>query len=81
MDILGQDLFHAHKYRNGHLIEGTIDVNSDNTYLFTSIEYEKGMKVYVDDKEVKPDIVLDSLIGLNLDKGSHKIFQMDLKKE
>ena len=74
MDILGQDLFHAHKYRNGHLIEGTIDVNSDNTYLFTTIEYEKGMRIFVDDKEVKPDILLDSLIGLDLEKGSHKIY-------
>ena len=51
------------------------DIESDGTYdyLFTSIEYEQGMKVYLDGKEVEPDIVLDALIGLPVEKGAHTI--------
>ena len=73
MEILGQDTLNAKTNINGHILEGKINVNSDKTFLFTTIEYEEGMKVYVDGKYVKPDIVLDSLIGLNLSKGEHTI--------
>ena len=36
-------------------------------------EYEKGMRVFVDNKEIKTDILLGSLIGFKLEKGSHTI--------
>ncbi len=55
------------------ILEGTIDSDGKYDYLFTSVEYERGMKVYVDDKEVKPDILMNALIGLPLEKGSHDI--------
>lgn len=71
--ILGANVLHARENVNGHILEGTIDVTGDFNYLFTSIEYEDGMKVYVDGDEVKIDLVLGALIGLNLEKGSHKI--------
>ena len=73
MEILGQDTLYSTTNTNGHILEGKIDVNSDKTYLFTTIEYEKGMKVYVDGKLVKPDLVFDSLIGLKLSQGEHTI--------
>lgn len=58
---------------DGHIFKGTINVLNEDSYVYTSIPYEKGMKVYIDDKEVKADVILDSLIGFNIDKGKHII--------
>lgn len=55
------------------ILEASITSRGNYDYLFTTIEYEYGMKVFVDDKEVKPDIVLGALIGLPLEKGTHEI--------
>lgn len=73
MKILSTNLLKAKTYVNGHILEGEIDITTDKDYLFTSIEYEKGMKIYVDGKKVEPDILLNSLIGLQLSKGHHTI--------
>ncbi len=74
MKILSSNLMEAKVNTNGHILEGKIDVTSDElNYLFTSIEYEEGMTVYVDGKKVKPDILFDALIGLKLEKGTHEI--------
>ena len=70
---LSPDQMTAKTYTNGHILEGSIDVTKDNSFLFTSIEYEEGMKIYVDGKETTPDILLNSLIGLSLEKGTHTI--------
>ncbi len=72
MEELNVNLLSAKTNINGHILEGTIDLEEDD-YLFTSIAYEEGMKVFVDGQEVKPDILLDTVIGLNLEKGSHII--------
>lgn len=71
--ILEENLLKANTNTNGHILEGTIDVTGENKYLFTSIEYEHGMTVYVDGKKVNPDIVLDTLIGIPLGDGHHTI--------
>lgn len=73
MNVLNNNLLNAKTNTSGHILEGTIDVTTNHEYLFTSIEYEEGMKVYVDDSEVKPDILMGALIGLPLSKGSHTI--------
>ena len=73
MKALSNDLMHAKTYKNGHILEGKITVSDDNGYLFTSIEYEEGMRVYLDGLEIKPDIILDSLIGFDISKGKHTI--------
>ena len=73
MKKLSTNMLKAKTNVNNHILEGTIDVTGEETYLFTSVEYEEGMKVYVDDKEVQPDILLGSLIGLNLSEGKHSI--------
>ena len=39
-----------------------------------SVPYEKGIKVYIDDKKIDYDIVLESFIGFNIEKGNHKIY-------
>lgn len=74
MKILSGNVLHAKENSNGHIIEGNVDVTSERDYLFTSIEYEDGMIVYVDGKEVEPDIVLGALIGLQLEEGHHEIY-------
>lgn len=73
MKKLSVSLLHAHTNKNNHILEGSI-TNQERGYLFTSIPYEKGMKVYVDNKEIKPDIILDSFIGFDLDSGTHNIY-------
>lgn len=55
------------------ILEATIDSDGTYDYLFTSIEYERGMRVFIDDEEVTPDIILDALIGMPIEKGHHKI--------
>lgn len=59
--------------KNNHIISGEIDVKGDYKYLFTTIGYEKGMKIYVDGKNVEPDLISDAVIGLKLTKGHHEI--------
>lgn len=54
-------------------IKGTISVDEDNKILFTSIPYNKEINVYVDGKKVKKEKVLNTFIGIKLDKGNHTI--------
>ncbi len=55
------------------ILEAKVNVDEHHDYLFTSIEYERGMRVYVDGKEIEPDIVLDALVGIPMDEGEHEI--------
>ncbi len=73
MKKLNEGLLNFKTNTNGHILEGTIKVNDEYSYCFTTIGYIDGVKVYVDNKEVKPDVIMDSLIGIPLDKGEHKI--------
>ena len=45
----------------------------ENGYFVTSIPYDKGFRVYVDDKLVKKEIVNKAFLGFKLDKGGHHI--------
>ena len=54
-------------------IKANINVTKDNQILYTSIPYDKGFKVYVDNKEVEKLKTLDTLLALKLDKGNHEI--------
>ena len=58
-------------YRDGYLC-GTVDVQEDGL-LYTSIPYDDGWRVYVDGEEQETEIVLDSFLGVNLEKNTHKI--------
>ena len=60
------------KLNEKHTFEGTIDVKEDSL-LFTSIAYEKGMTVKVNGEKVKPELIFDAFIGLNLKKGENII--------
>lgn len=73
MEILQENSLHAKENKNGHILEGTIEVTKDEKKLFTSIEFEKGMNIYVDGQKVEPEINLGSLISIPLEKGKHSI--------
>ena len=60
------------KNTKGDQIIGKINMKSTG-YLVTSIPYDKGFKVYVDNKRVQTEIVNKAFLGLKLEKGSHQI--------
>ncbi len=60
------------KFKN-HYIKGHITVPSDKQILFTTIPYEKGWSVLVDGEKVDYNLILDSLISINLTEGHHEI--------
>lgn len=66
-----ENLFKVSRY-NDTLIEGKINVTEDKT-LFSSIAYDDGWKIYVDEKEVKTKKIMNSYLGCDIKKGSHKI--------
>lgn len=52
----------------------TGEVNLDRqSYIITSLPYDEGYKVYVDEKEIKKEIVNTSFLGFKIIKGSHNI--------
>ena len=57
---------------NKDSLKATINVKEDNL-LYTSIPYDKGMKVLVDGKEVEQIKIFDTLIGIELESGEHTI--------
>lgn len=59
-------------YQDGHTLKGHISTSKDSL-LFTSIPYEKGWTVYLDDKVVHHYEVLDTFIALDLPEGEHQI--------
>lgn len=56
---------------NKNTLEGSI--NTKGGLLLITIPYEDNIKVYVDDKLVEKEIILDTFIGIRLDSGYHKI--------
>ena len=73
MKELSKELLKAYTYTDGHILKGTVNVSKDDSYMFTSVEHEDGMRVYVDGKEITYDIILDTFIGIPLDSGNHTI--------
>ena len=57
---------------NETTINGDINVPHDSM-IFTSIAYDAGWKVYVDNKPVKIKKIYNSYLGFNISKGKHKI--------
>lgn len=79
-----QSTFIANKDKSlGDNIEGTIDMK-ESGYFVTSIPYDEGFKVYVDNKVVDKQIVNKSFLGFKLPKGNHNIkivYKSPLQKE
>ena len=59
-------------YKDGY-VNGDINVTDDKTLLYTSIPYDEGWRVTVDGAEVEYIKILDGLIGIELNEGSHTI--------
>ena len=54
-------------------IKGTINIKNNDSYLVTSIPYDKGYKVLIDNKLTSHEEVNEGFIGLPITKGEHKI--------
>lgn len=54
-------------------IKGTINVSEDQSCVYTSIPYDEGWKVYIDGKQTEIYKTCDSLIGFDIEPGSHKL--------
>lgn len=74
-DILNKDSLNVTRFEDTK-IEGTIDASEDGI-LYTSINYDKGWSVYIDDEKVSDaDIVSignDALLGVKISQGEHKV--------
>lgn len=53
-------------------ISGHVSVKEDG-YLYTSIPYEKGWKLYVDGKETEMEPFKEAFVGVLLEEGEHEI--------
>ena len=58
--------------KTSHVLEGNIHVSKDG-YFITRIPYEKGYRLYVDNKEVNIEKVNQAFIGCPISKGSHQV--------
>lgn len=59
------------EYNDTH-ITASIDAKNDST-LFTTIPYEKGWTVFVDDVKVETFAFKDAFLAFEIEKGTHKI--------
>lgn len=57
---------------NNDYIEGIIESNEEKT-IFTSISYDEGFSVYVDDKKVPTFKIANAFLGFDLPSGKHNI--------
>lgn len=70
-NVLKQNQITYTYYSDSH-IEGTINV-SENQMIFTSIPYDESWEITIDNKVVKPTMILESLIGIECEPGQHTI--------
>jgi uncharacterized membrane protein YfhO len=70
-DYLSKNQIKYTYYNDNHL-EGTINVD-EGQIIYTSIPYDESWKIKVDGKEVKPIMLLDALIGIEVEPGEHTI--------
>ena len=81
-NINHENFLEAYKYLNNHKFDmtsfkedeiiGNINLD-DNMYVYTSIPYDKGWHVYVDNKEVEAESLEDTLLIFKCDSGIHNI--------
>lgn len=78
-DKLEQNKLEITSYKENN-IKGNIKVSSDMT-LYTSIPYDEGWIAYVDGKKVKTNALANSLLTIDLKKGTHTInFKYEIPK-
>ena len=59
-------------YYSDSRLEGYINVDDDQL-IFTSIPYDESWDIYIDGKKVKPIKLLNSLMGIEVNSGKHKL--------
>ncbi len=69
-DILNNNKFNITSFKE-NIIEGTIYTEKD--YVYTSIPYDEGWEVYVDDKKVNTYKLGDALLTFDIEPGTHKV--------
>ena len=57
---------------NSSLIKGNINIDN-SSYLVTSIPYDKGFKVVVNNKEVSYENINNGFLGIYLEKGNYDV--------
>ncbi|MBE6642432.1 MAG: hypothetical protein E7615_02120 [Ruminococcaceae bacterium] len=72
MTRLNQNSFNVTKHSDT-LLEGTITVSENNTYLYTTIPYDEGWKIYCDGERLDLLISGDSLLAADIPAGTHKL--------
>lgn len=70
-DTLKEGGWNITKHTDTYL-EGSITAK-DNQIMFTTIPYENGWTIKVDGKKVKPVVLVDSLIGIEVPEGTHTV--------
>ncbi len=71
IEILRKEALHISDFSDTKIV-GNIDVSSSGL-LYTSIPYEKGYQVFVDDKEIETKKYNDAFITFPLSPGKHRI--------
>lgn len=56
-----------------NFLKGTVNLDKDSRWLFTSIPFEEGWKAQVDGKKVKPVKIWDSLMAIPMNPGKHTV--------
>ena len=69
-DNLQQNIITDTYYKDGY-IKGNIKVGNNKNLLYTSIPYDEGWKITVDDEEVEYFKLLNGFIALDLEEGDH----------
>ena len=68
--------------QDGKLVSGQINVSNDG-YLVTSLPYQNGYEILIDDQVVKGECVNTAFLGAKISKGKHQvriIFKAPMKK-
>lgn len=61
------------KYKKDNYIKGTVNVEKEKTTLYTTIPYNKGWRIYVDNKKMNYNTCTEAFICLDLEEGKHTI--------
>ncbi len=61
------------KYKKDNYIKGTVNVEKEKTTLYTTIPYNKGWRIYVDNKKMNYNTCTKAFICLDLEEGKHTI--------
>lgn len=70
-DNLNSNALQITNFDNNY-IEGIMEINNDKT-VFTSLNFDEGFEVYIDDKKVDTFKIGDIFLGFDVNKGIHNI--------